>query len=616
MTRPFSTPVRARRGLLLPFVLSGVLLVASLGLGACGGGADQAASTTATTTATADDGADKQLYTCGMHPQVVQDHPGTCPICGMNLTPMNDGAGGGGSGGGGGAAGERKIAYWRAPMDPTYIRDKPGKSPMGMDLIPVYEDELSGPDSNIVSITPGVVQQIGVETAPVRRTTVFRHLRTIGEVEVGEDEVSVVNLRYSGWVERIYVERTGDEVRKGQVLFDIYSPELVAAQEEYLLAIRTQGADSDLARSARRRLELWDIADRDIDAIVARGEARRTLPVRARASGFVLHKDIVEGARVTAGKDLYRIGNLQRIWVTAEVYEHDAPWVEEGQPAQLELTYQGGETLEGRVSYIYPTLNRQTRTLTVRLEFDNPGVRLKPGMFATVYIQYRRKDDTLAVPTEAILHSGKRQIAFVALGEGRFQPREVKTGIVGDRHMTEVLDGLHEGDRVVVSSQFLIDSESQLQEALRKIIAGAKGRSADAAKEAPPVYTCPMHPEVRSDEPGRCPQCGMDLVPVEDDEHAGAPHGHGGGGEASGHDMGDMSGHEMGDMSGHDMGAMGGTDGPAAGASGETYTCPMHPDVHSDSPGRCPECGMFLEKVAAPGSSGDAATGDGAGGAQ
>ncbi len=609
-----------RSGLVLSLALAVAVTGAGIGLSACGDDAHEAAGD-ATTQAAAEDGADKQLYTCGMHPNVVQDHPGTCPICGMNLTPMNGGeaggAGGGGSSGGGGKSdGERKIAYWQAPMDPTYIRDEPGKSPMGMDLVPVYEDELSGGDSNIVSITPGVVQQIGVETAPVKRTTVFRHLRTIGEVEVGEDELSVVNLRYSGWVEHIYVERTGDEVKRGQVLFDIYSPELVAAQEEYLLAIRTQGADSDLARSARRRLELWDISSRDIDAIASRGEARRTLPVRANATGFVLHKDLVEGARVMAGKDLYRIGNLQRIWVTAEVYEHDAPWVEEGQPAQLELTYQGEGTLDGKVSYIYPTLNEGSRTLTVRLEFDNPGVRLKPGMFATVYIQYRRKDGTIAVPTEAILHSGKRQIAFVALGEGRFQPREIKTGIVGDRHMTEVLDGLHEGDRVVVSSQFLIDSESQLQEALRKIIAGAKGEQTDGAVDAPTVYTCPMHPEVRSDEPGRCPKCGMDLVPVEDeaaDDGASSGHQHGGDmGDMSGHDMGDMgdmSGHDMGDMSGHDMGDMQMKDKAAAASSGEYYTCPMHPDVHSDSPGRCPECGMFLEKVSGDAQDSDAAAG-------
>ena len=500
----------------------------------------------------ATDGA-KQLYTCGMHPQVVQDHPGTCPICGMDLTPMK------GSAPAPAPTGERKIKHWRAPMDPTYIRDAPGKSPMGMDLIPVYEDEVAG--DNAVVIPSGVIQQMGVVTAPVQRTTVFRHLRTIGEVEVGEDELSVVNLRFSGWVERIRVDKTGDAVERGEVLFDIYSPELVAAQEEYLLALRSQGPDGALTGAARRKLELWDLPTWDIDQIAAKGEARRTLPVRSPADGFVLHKNVVEGARVTAGQDLYRIGNLQQIWVTAEIYEHDAPWVEEGQPAQMELSNVPGEAVDGHVSYVYPTLNDKSRTLPVRLEFDNPGVRLKPGMFATVYIQYRRKDEVIAVPTEAILHSGRRQLVFVALGQGRFAAREIETGLVGDHRMTEVLSGLQPGDVVVTSGQFLIDSESQLQEALQKIVGG----TADAKPEQPStVWSCPMHPEVISAEPGRCPECGMFLE------------------ERPGTEAELMQ-----------------ANGIVRAKPGQ-YTCPMHPEVVSDEPGRCPQCGMFLEVVPEP----------------
>ncbi|MCB9796484.1 MAG: efflux RND transporter periplasmic adaptor subunit [Alphaproteobacteria bacterium] len=482
----------------------------------------------------------------------------------MNLTPMKSG---GSQKATPGAQGEeRVVAYWRAPMDPSYIRDAPGKSPMGMDLIPVYEDELQA-EGELVEISPGVVQQIGVETAPVTRTTVFRHIRSIGEVEVGEDELSVVNLRFSGWVERIYVDRTGDEVRAGQVLFDVYSPELVAAQEEYLLARRTQGADSSLARSARRRLELWGIAARDIAKVEQAGEASRTMSVRAPQSGFVLHKNIVEGARVSAGSDLYRIGNLQKIWVTAEVYEHDAPWVEVGQRAQLELTNLGQDVIEGEVSYIYPTLNPRSRTLTVRLEFDNPGVKLKPGMFATVYVEYRRQEDTLAVPTEAILHSGRRELVFVAHGEGRFEPREISTGLQGDDRVTEVTKGLSEGELVVTSGQFLVDSESQLQEALRKIMASKKGGPAKEDAHEPghadTVWSCPMHPEVLSTSEGRCPKCGMFL-----EERPGTAA-------------------ELEELRG------------ALAAPGE-YTCPMHPEVVSKEAGRCPKCGMFLEQVQEP----------------
>jgi len=242
------------------------------------------------------------------------------------------------------SSGERKIKYWVAPMDPTYISDKPGKSPMGMDLVPVYEGEAPGASApGAVTIDPAVVQNMGVRVEPARRQSVFRHVRSIGEIEVGEDQISVVNLRFSGWVERIHVDRTGDPVEQGQPLFEIYSPDLVAAQEEYLLALRTQGANSELARSARRKFDLWDIAAEEIAGIAESSKVRRTLAIRSPRTGFVLDKNVVEGARVMAGQDLYRIGDLRHIWVTAEIYEFDAPWVEVGQPAQMELSYEEGK---------------------------------------------------------------------------------------------------------------------------------------------------------------------------------------------------------------------------------------------------------------------------------
>ena len=548
--------------------LSGLLLTTTVG---CGSEQQHAASVP--------EQAD-QLWTCGMHPQVVQDHPGSCPLCGMDLTPMK------GKGGGGGSAppdGERVISHWVAPMDPTYISDKPGKSPMGMDLVPVYEDEVGMGGGGLVTIDPVVVQNMGVRTQVVRPQTIFRHLRTIGEVQVAEDEVSVVNLRFDGWVERIFVDKTGDEVRAGQRLFEIYSPELVSAQDEYLLALRSQGADSALARSARRKLELWDIGARDIDAVAGSGEAARTIAIRAPSAGFVLHKNVVEGARVKAGQDLYRIGDLASIWVEAEVYEFDAPWVALGQPAQMELSFQKGTIIEGEVAYIYPTLNPKSRTLRVRLEFDNPGVALKPGMFATVRIQYRRQEDTLAVPTEAVIHSGERELVFVAMGQGRFAAREITTGLVADHHLTEVLSGLDEGDVVVTSGQFLIDSESQLQEAVQKLLALRAGGGDDQASTQPTtVFSCPMHPEIVQAEPGRCPDCGMFL-----EERAGTTDELAAvyGSDAAAHD-----GHAAGHHAGHDHGVSGGQAEPA-------YTCPMHPEILQDRPGKCPECGMFLEST-------------------
>jgi Cu(I)/Ag(I) efflux system membrane fusion protein/cobalt-zinc-cadmium efflux system membrane fusion protein len=382
-----------------------------------------------------------------------------------------------------------------------------------MDLVPVYEDAAATPSTGaVVSIDPGIVQNMGVRIEPARRQTVFRHVRSIGEIEVGEDRISTVNLRFSGWVERIYVDKTGDPVEKGQILFEIYSPELLAAQREYLLALRTQGPQSALARSARRKLELWNLAESDVAQIATSKEVRRTLAIRSPRSGFVLHKNIIEGARVNAGEDLYRIGDLREIWVTAEVYEFDAPWVEVGQMAQMELAYEGGKMLEGKVAYIYPTLNEVSRTLRVRLEFENPGLLLKPGMFATVYIQFRRMEDVLAIPTEAILDSGRRKIVFVSIGNGRFEPREVVTGLSGDHHITEIVSGIAEGEEIVVSGQFLIDSESQLQEAIGKMLARRSGAGQDSGEPAPEtVYSCPMHPEVIAHQPGRCPICGMEL---------------------------------------------------------------------------------------------------------
>jgi multidrug efflux pump subunit AcrA (membrane-fusion protein) len=517
------------------------------------------------------------LYTCGMHPNVVQHGPGTCPICGMDLTAVGGGtqASGGATSpaapGSGAAPHMRKIKYWVAPMDPTFISTEPGKSPMGMDLVPVYEDDAATSDSKSITIDPVVVQNMGVRVERATRQALFRHIRTIGEVEVGEDEVSVVNLRFSGWVEKIHVDKTGEPVEKGQNLFEIYSPELVSAQDEYLLALRRQGPKSQLARSARRRLELWNLDSADIDAIAQSGTVRRVIPIRAPRTGFILNKSIVEGAHVREGMDLYRIGDLSRIWVTAEVYEYDAPWVESGQPAQMELTHEPGKVIEGEVAYVYPTLDKSSRTLSVRLEFANPDYRLKPGMFATVYIQFRRKNDVVAIPTESIIHSGIRQLVFVSSGDGRFDPREVTTGLVGDRHMTEVLSGVSEGELVVVSGQFLIDSESQLQEAIQKMLTprAALSPPADAenSAEKTTVWACPMHSDVISMEAGRCPVCGMDLEErsATSDELSRLDSGHT---HESQGDAGDVA----------------------------EYVCPMHNEIVTDEAGRCPVCGIFLEE--------------------
>ena len=482
------------------------LLLLALALVAAGCNSDPGASS---------DTAEAQLYTCGMHPEVINEGPGSCPICGMDLTPLRSAPSGARAAA---PSGEKTIKYWVAPMDPTYISDSPGKSPMGMDLVPVYEDELPAAGDAVV-IDPSVVQNMGVRLSKAKVGPIFRHVRTLGEIEVAEDEISVVNLRYSGWIERIRVDETGAEVRRGQTLFDIYSPEVVAAQDELLLALRTEGPDGPRVRASKTRLRNWNVPNSVIQGAIDSGEARRSVPVIAPRAGFVLHKNVVEGARINAGQDLYRIGNLQSIWVRTEVYEHDAAWVKEGQKAWMELSFAGGRQIVGEVSYVYPTLNTKSRTLTVRLEFPNPGLELKPGMFATVLIETRRKDDALIVPTEAIIHSGERQLVFVSRGIGRYEPRDIDTGVIGDRHLTEVIGGLRAGEDVVVSGQFLLDSESQLQEAINKLLAArlqtGSPQPAEASQPAVERWTCPMHPEIQTAEEGTCPICGMDLVPME-----------------------------------------------------------------------------------------------------
>ncbi len=427
----------------------------------------------------------KQLYTCGMHPNVIQEEPGTCPICGMDLTPVK-------------------------------------KS-----QAPKKKEEESSPGT--ITIDPVMVQNMGVRVAKVEKSSLGRRVRTVGEIDVAEDQVSVVNLRFSGWIEKIYADQTGQAVRSGQALFSIYSPELVSAQKEYLIAYNTSGKNSELTKSAAERVRLWDIPQSILDQVAQKQNVDRTIVIRAPRSGYVLHKNVVEGARVVAGTDLYRIGNLKTIWVNTEVYEFDTPWIQIGQEATMELSYQKGRKFSGKVNYIYPTLNKQSRTLKVRLEFENPGIELKPGMFATVWIEAQHKDNALVIPTESIIHSGERQLVFVTQEVGKYQPREIVTGLVGDGHRTEVLSGLSKGQTVVTSGQFLLDSESQLQEAVQKLLAArlqVKQQTTAAtshdkhddkasqagAHDAETFWTCPMHPQIVQDGPGTCPICGMDLV--------------------------------------------------------------------------------------------------------
>lgn len=442
----------------------------------------------------------KQLYTCGMHPQVIQEEPGNCPICGMKLTPMKDTESAGKpvthspqahseqsgemaemDSAPKGKNGDKKILYWRAPMDPTYISDKPGKSPMGMDLIPVYEGQEPG-NGSAITIDPVTVQSMGVRTSEVQKETLSHVIRTVGHIDYNEGTLYTVNTKFPGWIERLYVDRTGDFVSENQPLFEVYSPELVTTQEEYLLAFRNQkklaesdfqelaAGSRDLLKATRRRLELWDIPEKDIAALEQTDEIKKTLTFYSPVNGVVVHKNAIEGSYIKAGMDLFRIADLSTVWVYAHIFEYELPWIEQGQTVEVELPYMPGQRFVGKIEYIYPYLNPQTRDVKVRLVFHNPKLQLKPEMYANIFVTSATDKEVVVVPSEAIIRSGERNIVFLDLGKGKFRPQDVKLGPEGKDAKVQILAGLQEGQRIVTSAQFLLDSESRLREAIQKMM--------------------------------------------------------------------------------------------------------------------------------------------------
>ncbi|MFQ5466049.1 MAG: efflux RND transporter periplasmic adaptor subunit [Thermodesulfobacteriota bacterium] len=379
-------------------------------------------------------------------------------------------------GGADGAKAEKKILYWQAPMDPTYIADEPGKSPMGMDLVPVYEGEEDASEPGTVKIDPVTVQNIGVRTAEVKRMPLSRTVRTVGRVDYDEKRVYMVHAKIDGWVEKLYFDFTGQEVKKGDMLLEFYSPKLISAQEEFLLARRYAGAVKEVGRSslldlARRRLELWDVPAHQIAELEETGRAMRTLHIESPATGIIIKKPVVEGLYVKPGTNLYTIADISKVWVYADIYEYETPWVKVGQAAEVTVPAYPGRVFKGKVSFIYPFLEPKTRTLKVRLEFKNPGFKLKPDMYVNVKLASVVGRSAIAVPKEAVLLSGERSVVMLSRGGGKFMPREVTLGVETEDHY-QVLGGLSEGDIVVTSAQFLIDSEAKLKEAITKMLEG------------------------------------------------------------------------------------------------------------------------------------------------
>jgi RND family efflux transporter MFP subunit len=468
--------------------------------------------------------AEKTLYTCGMHPWIIQDHPGNCPICGMKLEPVRKSAGA----------------------------------------------------ENAIAIDAATIQTMNIQTTEITRGPLRRVIRTVGTIDYNETALADVTTKFKGWIEKLNVDATGQLVHRGEALFEIYSPELYSAQVEFISALNLP-AENPLRKSAADKLKFLDISDAQIAALEKSREPKKALEIPAPTDGFVIEKNIVQGQMVDAGMKLYRLADLGIVWVFAQIYEQDLPYIQLGQEAVVKLSSLPDREFRGRVTYVYPDVDAKTRTARVRLEFENPGYFLKPGMFVSAQIVSELEPSALLVPDSAVLRSGERNTVFVALPGGKFEARTIVLGPEGDNNRSEVISGLQEGERVVTSGQFMLDSESQLREAIQKmngtaaaptpqfagtnvveIISSAKSETNSL------VYVCPMpgHTSISYDHPGKCPVCNMALVPVTPAELA---HLHPGG-------------------------------------TVLYYTCPMpeHASVHEDKPGKCPICGMTLIPVMAP----------------
>ena len=384
----------------------------------------------------------RQLWTCSMHPHILEEEPGMCPACNMALVPVDAGA-----------------------------------------------SEMTGEaigDGSTVKINPVVVQNMNVQTAVVERRDLAQEIRTVGYLEYDQERMVTVTTKYSGWVEKVYVNYTGEPVRHGQPLFEIYSPELVQTEQEFLSAIeyaKKFDAESTeagrraeaLVQAARDRLAFWDITPEQVAKLEETGEIFRTLKVVAPASGLVMKRMRgLEGMAVEPGMEVYHIAGLSSLWLSVEIFEHQVAQIRTGAAAEIELTYLPGETFTGTVRFIEPEFSEATRTLQVKIEVPNPNRRLRAGMFATVRFHPLLARDAVVVPSHAILRTGQRNVVILDLGEGRFAPREVTLGQEGGHHI-EILEGVSEGDRIVTSSQFLIDSESNLQEAVQKMLSQKTG---------------------------------------------------------------------------------------------------------------------------------------------
>jgi RND family efflux transporter MFP subunit len=458
--------------LLMAFLLAALLILA-----ACG------ASST-----------EKVLYHCPMHPQVTSDKPGDCPICGMRLVPIEktvptapksapeSAASSPPSAPTPARPAKAGMTMWRSTMNPGEVSDHPGKDSMGMEMVPftVEEPSASAPKGlAAVSVSPQEAQRIGVTYGTAEVMPLAREVRTSARIVPDETRLFRVNTKVGGWVDKLYVDVTGQAVRRGQPLLSIYSPELVASQQELLSAIQAQKqlsqspypsvsqGGADLVDAARRRLRLWDISEAQIERIEKTASVERDVTLYAPAGGYVTEKDVLPGQRIAPGDPLMVVADLSTVWAEADVYQSDLPYVKVGMPVTVTLPYWPGKSFSGNVSFLDPFLDPQSHTLKARLQIANPGLLLKPDMYGDAHLSYPL-GDVLAVPESAVLPTGEQNIVFKAGPDGALTPVDVTLGPRAGGFF-QVISGLEAGDRVVTSANFLIDSESSLKAALQAV---------------------------------------------------------------------------------------------------------------------------------------------------
>jgi Cu(I)/Ag(I) efflux system membrane fusion protein len=394
-----------------------------------------------------------------------------------NSESMDSKSGDSKSMGGKNDSGKGKVAYWQAPMNPMEIYDDPGKSKMGMDLVPVYEDSIIGGVD--IKINPIVEQNMGLKIEKVQKGPLQHTIKTYGHITFDETRMGIISQKTGGWIEKLYADYTGLFIKKGQPLYEIYSPSLLSSQEEYLSAFRNyqrskSPLNEEILMSAKKRISYFDIDDREIQAIEESGKVKKAIIVRSPFSGIITHKNITEGEYSKAGESLFKISDLSHVWVEAHIFEYEQNLVSLDQQVELTLSYDPGKVYKGKIFYIFPYLQEKTRDIIIRIDFENQNNELKPNMFARIKIKTDLIADGISIPSEAVIHSGEKKIVFVTRGGGKYRPEEIQTGVYLENGQVQVLSGLENGEHVVVSGQFLLDSESKLKEAIQKMIRAKK----------------------------------------------------------------------------------------------------------------------------------------------